>query len=148
MLRFWAEDKDGFEVAFGLKEYGFNFLNNAGYEPTGVNDVKRRGFDYVIEAGKPTKESFGFSIPADTDIAALNATLTYIFFVTPPPEAKDRLQKGVIARIRAAKTQKEKDEILNVEIPARMNSMNTMESTYPPVVMAKVSRKIDLQTKL
>lgn len=144
VLRFWAKDKDGFEVAFRMKEYGFNFVNNAGYEPGMVNDVKDRGFDYVLEAEKTTEENFSFAIPEDTDKVTLNATLTYIFFVTPPPEAKERMQQGIIARIRAAKTQKEKDEILKVEIPTRMNSMNTMESTYPPVVMAKVSKQIDI----
>ncbi len=45
-----------------------------------------------------------------------------------------------------ARTQQEKDDILKVEIPTRMNSMNVMESTYPPVVMAKASKEIRVET--
>ena len=147
MLRFWAKDKDGFEVASGTREYGFNFSSNAGYEPAMVNDVKDRGFDYVLEPEKTTEESFAFAIPEDTNEITLNAVLTYIFFVTPPSEAKERMQQSIIQRIRSAKSQKEKDEILNVEIPTRMNSMNTMESTYPPVVMANVTKQINIRPK-
>lgn len=146
MLRFWAEDKEGFQVATGTREYGFNFKSNAGYEPAMVDDVKERGFDYVLEADKTTEETFAFRIPEDTETVTLNAALTYIFFVTPPPEAKERMQRSLIARIRVARTQQEKDDIVKVEIPARMNSMNVMESTYPPVVMAKVSKEIRVET--
>lgn len=111
-----------------------------------VDDVKERGFDYVLEADKTTEETFAFRIPEDTETVTLNAALTYIFFVTPPPEAKERMQRSLIARIRVARTQQEKDDIVKVEIPARMNSMNVMESTYPPVVMAKVSKEIRVET--
>ncbi len=127
-----------------MKEYGFNFKSNAGYEPAMVDDVKERGFDYVLEAGQTTRENFNFTISDDVSKITLKATLTYIFFVTPPPEAKERMQQSIIRRIQTAKSQKEKDEILNVEIPARMNSMNIMESTYPPVVMETAEKEITL----
>ncbi len=77
----------------------------------------------------------------------LHATLTYIFFVTPPPEAKERMQQGIIARIRAAITQEEKDAILKTEIPTRMNSMNAMEATCPPSVMAKLSKTVPIAAR-
>ena len=144
MLRFWAQDEEGNELFSDSREYGFNFIDNAGYEPGMVDNVAGRGFDTVIEADQITQERFTFPITETAGQIELHATLTYIFFVTPPPEAKDRMQQGIIARIRQG-TPEEKDRILNEEIPDRMASMNTMETTYPPVIMAKASAVLTLQ---
>jgi hypothetical protein len=69
------------------------------------------------------------------DVSTAKASLIYMWFVTPPPEAKDRMQKSIIKRIESSPPEI-KDKILNEEIPARMAGMNTLETTNPPVVMA------------
>ncbi len=64
----------------------------------------------------------------------MKASLTYVYFVMPPPEAQNHMQQGLIQRIDAG-TQETKDYILNVEIPGRMAAMNRLTSAYTPVVM-------------
>jgi hypothetical protein len=144
VLRFWAQDEEGNQLFSDSREYGFNFVDNAGFEPAMVDNVAGRGYDTVIEADKVTEERF--TVPLDDTKGAieLHATLTYIFFVTPPPEAKDRMQQGIIARIQQG-TPEERDRILNEEVPGRMASMNTLETTYPPVIMAKADAILALQ---
>lgn len=136
MLRFWAQDELGNQIFSDTKEYGLNFVDPSGNEPAMVDNVAGRGFEEVLEAEKTRRESFVFSRPDTSQALELKATLTYIFFVLPPPEAQNLMQQGIIARIQAAETQEEKDQILNEEIPARMQSMNVLATTYPPVTMA------------
>ena len=144
MLRFWAQDDEGNELFSDSWKYGFNFINNAGYEPGMVDDVAGRGFDQVLEADQITEERFAVPIAEAKGQVELHATLTYLFFVTPPPEAKDRMQQGIIARIQQASLE-ERERILNEEIPARMAAMNTLETTHAPVIMAKGSIVVPVQ---
>lgn len=142
MLRFWAQDEQGDELFSDTREYGFNFVDPSGNQPAMVDNVSGRGFEEVLEPETTRRELFVFSRPEGHQQIELKATLTYIFFVMPPPDAVNRMQQGIIARIQAAETQEEKNKILNEEIPARMRSMNVLATTYPPVIMASVSKVI------
>lgn len=142
MLRFWAQDEQGGELFSDTREYGFNFVDPSGNQPAMVDNVSGRGFEEVLEPDVTRRESFVVPWPGEQQQIKLNATLTYIFFVPPPPDAVNRMQQGIIARIRAAKTEEEKNKILNEEIPARMSSMNVLATTYPPVVMASATKTI------
>lgn len=144
MLRFWAQDEQGNELFADTREYGFDFIDPEGNEPGMVDNVAGRGFEEVLEPETTRREPFVFSRPEGSEKIELKATLTYIFFVMPPPEAQNRMQQGIIARIQAAKTQEEKDKFLNEEIPARMRSMNILATTYPPVVMASETKTLEI----
>ncbi|GBC81583.1 hypothetical protein HRbin10_00695 [bacterium HR10] len=144
MLRFWAQDEQGDELFSDTREYGFNFVDPEGYEPAMVDNVSGRGFEVVLEAETTRRESFRFPRPRTRRRIKLHATLTYIFFAPPPPEAQNRMQQGIIARIQAAKTEQERAQILNEEIPARMRSMNVLATTYPPVVMASARKVLEV----
>lgn len=139
MLKFWAEDENGREIFSGDKEYGFDFKDKDGNSPAMEDAAVGRAFDYVLQPEKVTEEVFSFAPPPRSKKLQLKATLTYIFFVFPPPHMVDRMQKGIIKRIQEAPTQAEKDKMLNEEIPARMTSMNVLQSAYPPIVMAAKS---------
>lgn len=143
-LRFWAEDKDGDIIYSDTRKYGINLVDPQGFEPAMVDNSAGR-HDFPLMAEETKEELFAFDLPEDSGDVELKATLTYILFVTPPPEAKDRMQRWIIKRIKAAKTREERDFILNKEIPDRMAAMNALESTFPPVVMAKASRRIKVR---
>ena len=110
-----------------------------------VSDMAGR-VDFTIPPKKTIVERFDGKL--DTESAEENVTvkasLTYLWFVLPPTEAQDRIQKSIIRRIESASPEI-KDKILNEEIPARMSSMNTLESTNPPVVMATAQIKVSLK---
>lgn len=142
-LRFWVEDEEGNFIYSDMRKYGINLVDPQGNEPAMVDSSAGR-HDFPIPAENAREEKFTFELPDDLRNVKMKATLTYILFVTPPPEAKDRMQKWIIERIRRAKSQREKDLILNQEIPDRMSAMNTLESTYPPVIMAKISEKVNI----
>ncbi len=140
-LRLWLEDEDGFEVDSHQVEYGFNFKDKDGFEPAMVEAAVARGFDHVLEAEKTEVVEARFDIPGDAGPLTAKASLTYVYFVMPPPEAQNRMQQGLIRRIRAG-TQAEKDFILNVEIPGRMAAMNRLVSAYAPVVMWQAEQPV------
>ncbi|GBC76562.1 hypothetical protein HRbin08_00024 [bacterium HR08] len=144
MLRFWAQDEHGNELFSDTREYGFNFVDPKGNEPAMVDSTSGRGYEVVLEPEVTRRESFAFPRPEGSRRLELKATLTYIFFVPPPPDAMNRMQQDIIARIQTAKTPEEKDRILNEEIPARMRSMNILATTYPPVVMASVTKALEI----
>lgn len=133
-LRLWLEDADGFEVDSHEVEYGFNFKDKDGFEPAMVEAAVARGFDHVLEAEKTDEVEASFELPADGSRLTAKGSLTYVYFVMPPPEAQNRMQQGLIRRIQSG-TQEDKDFILNVEIPGRMAAMNRLVSAYTPVVM-------------
>lgn len=141
-LGFWAEREDGERVFFGKESYGFNFVSNAGKEPAMTDDVAGRGFQKVIEPEKENRVEFRFTPSPGDGPLTLHANLIYLFFVTPPADAKDRMQKAIIARIQASDEQTRR-EIVDVEVPARMAAMNVLESTNPPVVMATASLRVE-----
>lgn len=118
------------------KNYGWDIIGNDGFRPSMVSDVAGRVV-FAIPAQKSIVESFNGKLDSENPgkNIIVKASLTYLWFVTPPAEAKDRMQKDIIRRIESSPSEI-KDKILNEEIPARMASMNTLESTNPPVVMA------------
>lgn len=109
-----------------------------------VSDVASR-VDFMIPPQKTFVERFKGKLDAEGTEKTLTvkASLTYIWFLTPPPEAKDRMQKSIIRRIESSPPEI-KEKILNEEIPVRMAAMNTLESTNPPVVMATASTIVSL----
>ena len=112
-----------------------------------IESVVGRGYDYVLEAEMTTREVFPVPLLQTAgNKVRINATLSYIFFVDPPAEAKTRMQKGIAARIEEAKTQEEKHEILYVEIPARMGAMHNRRSTFPDVLMASATKTLKVET--
>jgi len=140
-LRLWLEDADGFEIDSHQVEYGLNFKDKNGFEPAMVDAAVARGFVHVLEAEKTGVVKSVFDIPHDGTPVTAKASLTYVYFVMPPSEAQNRMQQGLIRRIRAG-SQKEKDFILNIEIPGRMAAMNRLASAYPPVVMWHAERTL------
>lgn len=143
MLRFWAQDKEGNEIFSDQVEYGFNFTDAGGNEPAMVDAATGRGWVHVLEADKDNVESFRVEVPGNAGPITLKALMTYIHFVMPPPEAQNRMQQGLIDRVQRG-TEEEKQKILNEEIPTRMASMNTLQSTYPPIRMAEASQTIEV----
>ena len=87
----------------------------------------------------PPMTTFSVSLDAPLDAGEqptlVKASLTYVWFKPPSPEAQDRMQKGIIRRIDAA-DEEGKKQILERDIPALMAAKNTMESTHSPVTMA------------
>jgi Cytochrome c554 and c-prime len=140
-LRIWLEDADGFEVDSQLEEYGFNFKDKDGFEPVMVPTAVARGFDNVLEAETTENVQAEFTLPAEGGPFTVKANLIYNYFVTPPPEAQNRIQQGIIRRIQAG-TPAQKDYILNVEIPGRMAAMNQVLSTYPAVLMWRAEQRL------
>jgi len=140
-LRMWLEDADGFEVDSLQKEYGFNFKDKDGFEPVMVPTAVARGFDNVLEAEATEDVKAEFTLPSEGGPFTVKATLIYNYFVTPPPEAQNRVQQSIIRRIQAS-TPAQKDYILNVEIPKRMAAMNLLTTTYPPVLMWQSEQRL------
>ncbi len=140
-LRMWLEDADGFEVDSQQEEYGFNFKDKDGFEPVMVPTAVARGFDHVLEAEATEDVKAEFTLPAEGGPFTVKANLIYNYFVIPPPEAQNRIQQGIIRRIQAG-TPAQKDYILNVEIPKRMEAMNLLTSTYPPVLMWHAEQRL------
>jgi len=140
-LRIWLEDADGFEVDSQQEEYGFNFKDKDGFEPVMVPTAVGRGFDHVLEAEAIEKVKAEFTIPSEDGPFTVKASLIYNYFVVPPPEAQNRVQQSIIRRIQAS-TPAQKDYILNVEIPKRMEAMNLLTSTYPPVLMWRAEQRL------
>lgn len=141
-LHLWLEDEDGFEIDGKQVEYGINFKDKDGFEPAMVDKAVSRGFDHVLDAEKTGEVTASFDYPKDSTKITAKANLTYVYFVMPPPDAQNRMQQGLIHRIQAAATQKEKNFILNVEIPGRMAAMNRLVSAYKPVVIWHAEQKI------
>lgn len=110
-----------------------------------VSDMAGR-VDFMIPPQKKFVERFEGKPDMEGAIETLTvkASLIYIWFVTPPSEAKNRMQKAIIRRIESSPAEI-KEKILNEEIPARMAAMNTLESTNPPVVMATAQRRVSLK---
>jgi len=133
-LRLWLEDEDGFEIDSHEVEYGINFKDINSFEPAMVDTAVSRGFDHVLGAEKTTEVEARLELPDDASPVTAKASLTYVYFVMPPPEAQNRMQQGIIKRIQAS-TPEQKDFILNTEIPGRMAAMNRLASAYPPVLM-------------
>lgn len=146
MLRFWAQDENGNELYSGSKEYGSNFKSIDGMEPVMEFYAVGRGFYQVLDAENLTRVHFKFPAPKDGRVK-LNATLTYVFIAPPPGETMNWVQQKIIAKIKAAKTQAEKDQIVNEEVPARMRSMNALATTFPDIQMAKVSKLFDIEAR-
>jgi len=140
-LRLWLEDEDGFEIDSKQVQYGINFINKKGFEPAMVDTAVGRGFDHVLEAEKISEVKASFDYPEDSTAIIAKASLTYVYFVMPPTAAQNRMQQGLIKKIKAG-TPEQKDFILNVEIPGRMGAMNRLVSAYKPVVMWHVKQKI------
>ena len=143
-LRVWLEDDDGFEIAGRQVEYGFNFVDREGFEPAMVDAAVGRGFDHVLEAESIDRTEHAFALSDDESVAVVKASLTYVHFVMPPSEAQNRMQQGIIKRIEAA-SPKEKEFILNTEIPGRMGAMNRLASAYPPIVMWSAQKEISAE---
>ncbi len=93
--------------------------------------------DFTIPPDKTIVEHFTGKLDTETPgkNITVKASLTYLWFAAPPQKAKDRMQKSIIRRIESSPPEI-KNKILNEEIPALMATMNTLESTNPPVVMA------------
>ncbi|MCW8884041.1 MAG: cytochrome c family protein [Cellvibrionaceae bacterium] len=141
-LRIWMEDEDGFEIDSHEVEYGFNFKDKDGFEPAMVEAAVSRGFDHVLEAESTDLVEVEFPIPEDEVPVITKASLTYTYFVMPPADAQNRMQQGLIRRIKAG-TPEEKDFILNTEIPGRMAAMNRLASAYPPVLMWHAEQELE-----
>lgn len=134
-LKVWLEDSDGFELDGKQVEYGINFKDKNGNEPAMVDTAVSRGFDQVFEAEKTDHQRFVLSMSdADEGQVYLKGSMTYVHFVMPPSDAQNRMQQGLIKRIKAG-TESEKDFILNTEIPGRMAAMNRLASAYNPIVI-------------
>lgn len=120
-------------------------MTNDGFRPGMVSDMADR-VDFTIPPQTTIAERFKGKLDAESpgENITVKASLTYLWFVTPPTEAKDRIQKSIIRRIESSPPEI-KDKILNEEIPARMAGMNTLESTNPPVVMATSQITVSLK---
>ncbi|GMR16645.1 MAG: hypothetical protein BMS9Abin31_1003 [Gammaproteobacteria bacterium] len=141
-LRIWIEDSDGFEIDGQQIEFGINFKDKNGNEPAMVDTAVSRGFDQVLEAEKIETRNFKFSLTdADEDPVHIKASMTYVHFVMPPPEAQNRMQQGLIKRIKAG-NEEVKNYILETEIPGRMAAMNRLFSAYKPIVIWQAKGKI------
>ncbi len=147
MLRFWALDADKpaeGELFTDTREYGFNFKDRAGNEPVMMESAFARGFDKTLKPDGVTEETFRFAVPPTAKRLSLYASLTYIYFVPPPGEMVERMQAAIAQRMERA-SEREKAKILEVEIPARMEAMHTLTSTYPDIVMAQTKRHLVLR---
>ena len=124
-----------------VRAYGWDIVGNDGFRPSMVSDVAGR-VDFMIPPYNAVYIPFTANLAdSEEDEFTLHATLTYIWFVPPPPAAQNRMQQGIIRRIQTASPE-EKQRILNRDIPAMMAARNTMESTYPPVRMASTQKKV------
>lgn len=147
MLRVWAEDQDNpaeGELFSDTREYGFNFKDRAGNEPVMMESAFARGFDKALKPDGFTYERFSFPVPSKARRLSVFASLTYLYFVPPPGEMVERMQAAIVQRIERA-SEAEKRKILDVEIPARMEAMHTLISTYPDIVMAQAKRELVLR---
>lgn len=110
-----------------------------------VSDMADR-VDFMIPPKKTIVERFDAKLDTEgvEENITVKASLTYLWFVLPPPEAQDRIQKSIIRRIESSPPEI-KERILNEEIPARMAAMNTLDSTNPPVVMATSQITVSLK---
>ena len=116
------------------REYGWDIVSNDGFRPGMVSDVAGR-VDFMLPPMATEKIHAELSLGPDEAPAAVKASLIYVWFVPPPPDAQDRMQKQIIRRIEAS-SQEGRDRILNHDIPAMMAGKNTLESAWPPVTMA------------
>tara|TARA_R110002126_G_scaffold289079_1_gene443537 strand:+ start:1190 stop:2575 length:1386 start_codon:yes stop_codon:yes gene_type:complete len=141
-LKVWLEDSDGFEIDGRQIEYGINFKDKNGNQPAMVDTAVSRGFDQVFEAEKTEQRQFKLSLEeADDNPVFLKASMTYVHFVMPPSEAQNRMQQGLIKRIKAG-SDAEKKFILDTEIPGRMAAMNQLSSAYKPIVIWQAKGKV------
>ncbi|MBI3049046.1 MAG: hypothetical protein HYY76_12135 [Acidobacteria bacterium] len=124
-----------------MREYGFNFKDRKGNEPVMMEAAFARGFDRTLRAGGTTVERFVFPVPRGTRELILRATLTYQYFVMPPGSAQEQMQASIADRIASASPEQQR-HILDVEVPARMDAMHTLASTYPDLVMADASTRL------
>lgn len=105
-----------------------------------VSDVADR-IDFTIQPLTTERVHVELALDEGVRPAKVKASLTYIWFAPPPAEAQDRMQKDIIRRIESSAAPI-RDQILNEDIPALMAAKNTMESAYPPVLMATAESKV------
>jgi hypothetical protein len=117
------------------REYGWDIVGNDGFRPGMVGDVAGR-VDFMLPAQAETLVPVRILLEEGAaTTGTLKASLTYVWFMPPPPEAQNHMQEGIIARMEGSSSE-ERERILDVEIPKLMAAKNTMESAYAPVAMA------------
>jgi hypothetical protein len=113
---------------------------NDGFQGSMVADAAGR-----VDFTMPAMATFDVALEAPLDPgsapAVAKASLTYVWFQPPTPEMQNRMQQGIIRRIEAASPEG-KQQILERDIPAMMAARNTLESSWPPVVMANAEMPV------
>ena len=128
-------------MASKVEEYGWDIVANDGFQGSMVADAAGR-VDFMMPAMTTFSVKLDAPLDADARPVIVKASMTYIWFKPPSPEMQSRMQQGIIRRIEAATTA-EKKRILEHDIPSMMAGRNTLESAYPPVVMATTQLRLN-----